>query len=214
MFNRALAALRHNLVAWLALFVALGGTSLAAKHYLITSTKQINPKVLKALKGNAGPRGLPGAAGAAGAPGKEGPQGKEGAQGKEGPTGPYPTVLASGATESGVWGGGHNAAAAEDYWVTASYPTPLPSGLDAAHTIYVSGASATHCSGPGHAERGYLCVYEGDLSNANTPSNANIFNPEGEGGPSGTGTHGLGIFLRSKAAGLTFVGGSFAVTAP
>lgn len=197
-----------NLTATVALFFAMSGGALAAKHYLINSTKQINPKVLKALKGNAGPRGRPGAAGAPGAPGKEGPRGKEG------PTGPYPTVLASGATESGVWGGGHNAAgAAEGYWVTASYPIPLPSGLDGAHTIYVSAASATHCSGPGRAERGYLCVYEGDISNANTPESGNIFNPEAEGSV-GTGTHGWAIFLRSKAAGLTFVGGSFAVTAP
>jgi hypothetical protein len=106
------------------------------------------------------------------------------------------------------------ASPSEAFWITASYPIPLASGLDGAHTIYVAAASATHCSGPGHAERGYLCVYEGDLSNALTPSSGNIFNPEGEGGPAGTGTHGWGIFLRAKAAGLTFVGGSFAVTAP
>ena len=46
MLNRIVAGIRGNLVAWLALFVALGGTSLAASHYVINSTKQINPKVL------------------------------------------------------------------------------------------------------------------------------------------------------------------------
>ena len=46
-----------SVVAYLALFVALGGTAIAAHHYLLTSTKQISPKVLKKLRGRTGPRG-------------------------------------------------------------------------------------------------------------------------------------------------------------
>jgi hypothetical protein len=71
MIARIVAAFRSNPVAWLALFVALGGTSLAASRYKITSTSQINPKVIKKLKGNAGapgPRGPIGPAGPAGTP--------------------------------------------------------------------------------------------------------------------------------------------------
>jgi len=49
MIHRIATAIRQNLVAWLALFVALGGTSLAASHYVITSTKQIKPSVLKSF---------------------------------------------------------------------------------------------------------------------------------------------------------------------
>ena len=49
MTNRIVVAIRKNLVAWLALFVALGGTSLAASHYALTSTKQIKPSVLKSF---------------------------------------------------------------------------------------------------------------------------------------------------------------------
>jgi hypothetical protein len=59
----------------------MSGGALAAKHYLINSTKQISPKVLKSLKMRAGPTGP---AGTAGALGKEGAQGKEGKEGKEG----------------------------------------------------------------------------------------------------------------------------------
>ncbi len=69
MISHLVKAVRGNLVAWLALFVALGGTSLAASHFVITSTKQIKPSVLKKLKGNRGATGLQGPAGAKGATG-------------------------------------------------------------------------------------------------------------------------------------------------
>ena len=55
---------RWMTLALLALFVALGGTSLAASNYVITSTKQIKPSVLRALHGTRGPGGLRGLAGA------------------------------------------------------------------------------------------------------------------------------------------------------
>jgi hypothetical protein len=58
-------------VALLALFVALGGSTFAATHYRITSTKQIKPNVIRYLKGQ---------------PGKRGSQGKPGTQGPAGAT--------------------------------------------------------------------------------------------------------------------------------
>jgi hypothetical protein len=83
--HRVVKAVRQNFVAWLALFVALGGTSLASSRYLVNSTKQINPKVLKKLKGKGGPRGATGAAGAAGVPGAHGEPGPRGEVGPQGP---------------------------------------------------------------------------------------------------------------------------------
>ena len=74
-----------NVAATLALVFAMSGGALAAKHYLVNSTKQINPTVLKKLRGKAGPKGTTGATGKDGAPGKEGTQGKQGAQGAPGP---------------------------------------------------------------------------------------------------------------------------------
>lgn len=77
-----------NVVATFALLFAMSGGALAAKHYLINSTKQIKPSVLKKLKGNTGKTGATGPAG------PQGVQGKEGAQGKEGPTGIGPAFSA------------------------------------------------------------------------------------------------------------------------
>ena len=98
-------------VACVALFVASAGTSIAASHYLITSTKQIKPSVLKQLKGARGPTGqsvigdigpegpkgdtgttgaigFPGAKGDTGAAGPAGAKGDTGLTGTTGPAGP------------------------------------------------------------------------------------------------------------------------------
>jgi hypothetical protein len=55
-----------NVISTLALLLAMGGTAIAANHYLITATGQIKPAVLKKLRGRTGP---------AGPQGREGPQG-------------------------------------------------------------------------------------------------------------------------------------------
>src|SRR5665811_266061 len=76
-----------NVTATLALVFAMSGGALAANSYLINSTKQINPKVLKKLTGKTGttgPAGATGASGATGAPGAPGGAGKEGAPGPAG----------------------------------------------------------------------------------------------------------------------------------
>ncbi|HEX9482472.1 MAG TPA: hypothetical protein VF927_10255 [Solirubrobacteraceae bacterium] len=70
-----------NVAATLALVFAMGGSAVAASHYLITSKKQISPKVVKELSGKQG------AAGSAGAPGSSGPQGPQGAPGPAGTNG-------------------------------------------------------------------------------------------------------------------------------
>ena len=55
-----------NVAMTLALVFAMSGGAYAANKYLITSTRQISPKVLKALRGASGAKGTSGAPGAAG----------------------------------------------------------------------------------------------------------------------------------------------------
>ncbi len=69
-----------NVTATVALMFALGGgTAWAAQHYLIVSTKQIKPSVLKKLHGAQGAKGANGLNGGVGATGPTGVTGANGA---------------------------------------------------------------------------------------------------------------------------------------
>jgi hypothetical protein len=76
-----------NVVVTFALVFAMSGGAYAAGKYLISSTKQIKPSVLKQLQGSAGKTGPQGSAGASGANGPQGPAGSQGAVGPQGPKG-------------------------------------------------------------------------------------------------------------------------------
>jgi hypothetical protein len=76
-----------NVTVTVALVFAMSGGAYAAKHYLITSTTQISPKVLKQLKGKNGTNGINGVNGKDGAPGEKGAPGTNGANGKDGKDG-------------------------------------------------------------------------------------------------------------------------------
>lgn len=176
-----------NVALTLALVFAMSGGAYAAGRYVITSTKQISPKVLRALKGAngkngaIGPAGAPGAAGpqgqagAKGETGPAGPQGVEGKEGKEGPEGkqgsPWTAggTLPAGKTLEGQWNvGGYAAVADERFEASVSYGLPLAKA-PITHYIRPSAPVPAGCLGsaeePG-AEPGNLCVFATSENNS------------------------------------------------
>jgi hypothetical protein len=151
-----------NVVATLALVFAMSGGALAAKHYLVNSSKQINPKVLRQLKGAAGPPGSPGATGGKGPAGPKGETGPKGDTGPKGEAGLSAlSTLPAGQSESGeVAAVGSNALKGQFIEDTVTFPVPLRETLPEGNVIFTRTTTpVTHCSGPGHADAGYLCIY-------------------------------------------------------
>jgi len=138
-------------VASLALFVAISGAATAATHYLITSTKQINPTVLKKLQ-KAGPRGAKGATGAAGEAGVAGTPGTSGIAGIKyvtvSQTGSYVlTTTASCPTGYVAIGGSASPLAAATTISSTGYTAV--SDLTATSQAYTETVTAVCATGPG-----------------------------------------------------------------
>ncbi|HEY1451131.1 MAG TPA: hypothetical protein VGF47_09265 [Solirubrobacteraceae bacterium] len=215
-----------NVVATLALLFAMSGGALAANHYLVNSTKQINPKVLKKLRGVRGARGSTGQAGptgAQGAKGVAGPKGSDGAKGDHGDRGEQGkpgdpglsalSDLPSGDSESGTWGlstvGGK---AGETMETSASFPIPLEEGAPSGQVITTEvKAPVTHCSGPGHADKGFLCIYINKEFFLD-PSTKKVFNPEIFPAPGGSGRFGF-MMAWTTTSGNPGAFGTYTVTA-
>ena len=143
-----------NVAMTLALVFAMSGGAYAAGKYLITSTKQISPKVLKSLVGKTGPAGKNGAngtngvsgasgeKGAQGPQGSQGPEGKAGEPGKEGKAGTNGTTgftetLPPGKTETGTWGYGLTSAGGAAT-IPISFTIPLSAKLTETQVHYIN----------------------------------------------------------------------------
>jgi hypothetical protein len=139
-----------NIAATLALVFAMSGGAYAASRVLITSTGQVSPKVLKALKGKTGPAGAAGAQGPAGPAGAQGPKGESGTAGAAGTAGPKGETGSTGARgPAGVKG---EAGATGSPWTaggtlpsgqteTGVWATSGPEGVSGAVTIAIASFS-------------------------------------------------------------------------
>jgi Collagen triple helix repeat (20 copies) len=228
-----------NVAMTLALVFAMTGGAYAASHYLITSTKQISPKVLKSLKGNAGAHGAQGAAGPAGANGPAGPGGAQGPAGPGGPQGPkgeagakgepgtngttgFTKTLPKGETETGSWAYSFVIGEAEaTQIVPISFSIPLKNELGSTevHYILAGEASTTECPGSvaePQAVAGNLCVYAAQLGSFESfqVSPPQIANPSGPFESANVGAGKTGALLTFGPPAKFKVGyGTWAVTA-
>jgi hypothetical protein len=198
--------------AILALFVALSGTAFAAKKYLLTSTKQISPKVLKQLRGRRGPAGPAGQAGSPGPPGPPGPPGTTG------PAGPTSVMAPSGSTQMGTVMAYGQATTAGAYVARTSVSFPMRLASSPTVVEVPEGGTAAHCSGtPGapSAEPGYLCIYVTNHSNDVQVIAGDDLYPQDPGDLNfGSSPFGVLLSAEAAAAGGVLVEGSWAVTAP
>jgi hypothetical protein len=222
-------------VAVLALVFALSGGAYAAGRYVITSTKQISPKVLKSLQGKAGaagvagatgatgpagatgPGGATGSAGATGPAGAAGPQGPQGPQGVAGATG-FTKTLPSKATETGAWVAESGASAIVRFAI--SFPIPLDTPIADPHTHFVTKKEVeeskipAECGGtPAEPEAspGNLCVFEGSSGGGLSGAAGYVLAP-GLSSVEGAGTTGAIVIHEGEAANEIYTG-TWAVTA-
>jgi hypothetical protein len=209
-----------NVAMTLALVFAMSGGALAASKYLITSTKQIKPSVLTALKGKTGAAGKEGLAGKEGAAGKEGPKGANGTNGTEGPKGANGTNGTNGSNGESVTASAFSVAtgtctgAGSEFTIGTSPPTFACNGKDgkagAPGAPGAPGESVTTTplaakNGSGHCEEGGA-QFEAEPSKGKVKSYACAGSPWTAGGtlPSGqseTGTWGV-AFNAAQQAGL------------
>jgi hypothetical protein len=213
-----------NVVATLALLFAMSGGALAAKHYLINSTKQINPKVLRKLHGARGPRGTVGPNGAIGPQGVQGIQGRPGNRGEKGDAGfSALTDLPKGSTESGSFSVSAPLAKEGDLLEGAvTFPIKLAAPIEGQVEVTKEDVPKPMCLEPGTAQKGWLCIYTRSVRNLEF---VRAYDPESElevPAPGRTGKYGFGLTWKAHGTswapeteeGLVEAAGTWSVTAP
>jgi hypothetical protein len=199
-------------ISLIALFVALGGTSLAATNVIATRhldaiadtrlVKKLAPtlNVKRAKLAQTAAHAF--AADQAGSADSATNAADLGGQ----PASFYaPRTLPSGQSETGEWliETASTGGAAE----AITFPTPLASVLDSSHVIYLSSPTGAHCPGVGSADPGYLCVY------TSASAGVTFQNIAGHDDLPGADAYGFQIeFLATPSGGSA--SGAWTVTAP
>ncbi len=170
-------------ISLIALFVSLGGPGYAAGKSMFSTPSKA--AIIKIVKGVAPTLSVKSATGI--------------------------STLPSGKSESGMFAGGGAGAGG---WVglTITYPRPLSAPIADAHIIDVQApdSAVTHCAGIGHADPGYLCLYNGDIAGVGLhqfQSDDNTYFPKSY------GKFGAELYWETGDVDV-YVGGAWTVTAP
>jgi len=106
-----------------------------------------------------------------GVPGKNGLNGTNGANGTNGTNGTNGqdltshTPLPSGQSESGFFGVGSGESKTGYVGEGISFSQPLSAPIAENHVVYnTAGTTSVHCPGFGHADPGYVCLYESEAA--------------------------------------------------
>jgi hypothetical protein len=219
-------------IAYLALFVALGGSSYAAikvtgknvadssltgkdvRNSSLTTSDVKNRSLLAAdFKGGqlpAGAPGPPGLQGERGAPGEHGQQGDRGDAGAS----VFSSTIPSGTTITGLFAHVGPAASGATIRFGVSFPVPAPVTLDGDDVNFSdsSGENDASCTGSGSAPTapaGKVCLY------ATSSFSTTQYSGEGGGG-FGDSPYGFIVAVTSNGASANNVGvqGTWAYTAP
>jgi hypothetical protein len=193
-------------VAYLALFVALGGGAYAAAKLAPNSvgSKQIRKHAVTYSKLSKGAVSK-----------LHGQRGATGPRGLQGPAGPFPDALPAGKTLRGTFSVSGSAGAAGD---TAQTAETFAFSLAAAPTVHVIPAGGTppsDCPGSATApaaQAGHLCMFEVERSAA--VSSIAVFDPSAAtaDGAGKASRFGFGLRITSNASGALSSAGSWAVT--
>ena len=206
MSGRLAAHLKGNVVGYLALFIALGGTSYAAIRLPANSvgTRQVKSNAITSAKVRDG--ALQGRDLAAGTV-------RRGVRGPAGPAGSLADGLPSGKTLRGRFEAGDGSppnAVGNVASEGISFGVQLPSAPTS--NIVMAPPGPAQCPGTvadPRAAAGHLCIYVGDrtgVSQVDTLTDGAVFG--------GTTRHGTGVFVVSNTTGTFGARGSWAVTAP
>jgi hypothetical protein len=206
------------IVALLALFVAMGGTAIAASSALVTGKQIANSSITgadvknksltpKDFKGSVrGPRGLRGLTGATGATGAKGDKGDKGDKGEDITVS---STLKPGETIYGPWGVSSGSSTTGYGFFPIHFRPHLAADLVSGNAHYLApGTTSAECPGHKQAAAGHLCVYGSYVSNMAFGS---FTDPESTG--SGVRAMGTVMYLLVNGSG-GFARGTWAVTAP
>jgi hypothetical protein len=94
---------------------------------------------------------------------------------------------------------------------SVTFPTPLASRVPPTKIVVTGQTGTTHCTGPGHADPGFLCIYE--ISTSNVASPPSVFEFEEQFPQNESGNFGFDMEWRVTGA-SAFSIGTWTVTAP